>query len=66
MDSRKCQAATASPAQPGDLPIGLDKSGKECLTKQNKSEFTLLGIKTNSFCNAKFHSIKRKKQASIK
>jgi hypothetical protein len=24
MDSRKCQTATASPAKPGELPIGLD------------------------------------------
>jgi len=24
MDSRKCQTATASPAEPGELPIGLE------------------------------------------
>jgi hypothetical protein len=24
MDSRKCQTATASPAEPGELPVGLD------------------------------------------
>jgi hypothetical protein len=23
MDSRKCQTATASPAEPGELPVGL-------------------------------------------
>lgn len=26
MDSRKCQTSTASPAQPGELPFGLDLS----------------------------------------
>ena len=25
MDSRKCQTATASPAEPGELPVGLDR-----------------------------------------
>jgi hypothetical protein len=27
MDSRKCQTATASPAEPGELPIGLGLPG---------------------------------------
>jgi hypothetical protein len=27
MDSSKCQTATASPAEPGELPIGLNLVG---------------------------------------
>ena len=30
MDSRICQTSTASPAEPGELPIGLDKCEKSC------------------------------------
>jgi hypothetical protein len=25
MDSRKCQTVTATPAKPGELPVGLEK-----------------------------------------
>jgi len=30
MDSRKCQTATASPAEPGELPVGLGWTQQRC------------------------------------